>query len=35
MKTGSKLKLDGLLLNEWTFEESFIDAEVSRQFISL
>ena len=28
--TGSKLKLDGLLLNEWTFEESYIDVEVSR-----
>ena len=34
MKTGSKLKLDGLLLNDWTFEESYIDTEVSSTFIS-
>ena len=34
VKTGSQLKLDGQLLNDWKFEESYIDPEVSYTFIS-
>ena len=34
VKTGSKLKLDGQLLNDWKFEESYIDPEVSYTLIS-
>ena len=32
VETGSKLRLDGMLMNEWTFEESYIDNEVSDIF---